>query len=101
TAGRAPRSDGEIVVDRHTASGHDLRVGDHVTVLLQGPPMPAPIGGIAKLGPADNLAGATLVAFDPVTAQTALKGGGKFDTIDVAANAGVTDAQLKAQIQSV
>jgi putative ABC transport system permease protein len=101
TAGRAPRSDGEIVVDRHTASGHDLRVGDHVTVLLQGPSMQATIVGIAKFGTADNLAGATLVAFDPVTAQTALKGGGKFDTIDVAANAGVTDDQLKAQIQSV
>src|SRR5205823_2450714 len=59
------------------------------------------IVGIAKFGTADNLAGATLVAFDPVTAQTVLNGGGKFDAIDVSAQAGVTPDELKSRIQQV
>ena len=63
--------------------------------------MQATIVGIAKFGTADNLAGATLVAFDPVTAQTVLNGGGKFDAIDVSAQAGVTPDELKSRIQQV
>src|SRR5713226_8895562 len=35
--GRLPSASGEIVVDAHTASAHDLHVGDQVKVLLQGP----------------------------------------------------------------
>ena len=99
--GHPPRTSGEIVVDRHTAEANDLHLGDHVTVLLQGPSMQATIVGIAKFGTADNLAGATLVAFDPVTAQTVLNGGGKFDAIDVSAQAGVTPDELKSRIQQV
>jgi putative ABC transport system permease protein len=99
--GRPPRSSGEIVVDAHTAEGHELRVGDRVTVLLQGPPMKATIVGIAGFGEADNLGGATLVAFDPRTAQIALNGQGKFDTIDVAAKAGVSPEELKSRIAKI
>ncbi len=39
--GRRPERAGEIGVDARTASAHDLRVGDRVTVLLQGPPVQA------------------------------------------------------------
>jgi putative ABC transport system permease protein len=98
--GTAP-SPGAVVVDRHTATTHDLHVGDHVTVLLQGPSMNVTISGIAKFGTADNLAGATLVAFDPVTAQKALNGHGKFDTIDASAQSGVSPDELKGRIQQV
>ncbi len=97
--GRAPRASGEIVVDAHTAKTHDLNVGDQVTVLLEGPPMKATIVGIAGFGQADNLGGATLVAFDPQTAQQALKGQGKFDEIDVTAQSGVSPEELRDRIQ--
>jgi putative ABC transport system permease protein len=99
--GRPPRGSGEIVVDAHTAARHDLRVGDRVTVLLQGPPMRATVVGIAGFGQADNLGGATLVAFDPRTAQAALNGGGRFDTIDVTAEPGVSAEELKHRIARV
>ena len=99
--GRAPRASGEIVVDAHTARSHDLRVGDQVTVLLEGPSMKATIVGIAGFGQADNLGGATLVAFDPQTAQTALNGQGKFDEIDVTAQSGVSPQELRDRIQRI
>jgi putative ABC transport system permease protein len=99
--GRPPRTSGEIVVDAHTAGSHDLHVGDRVTVLLQGPSMRATIVGIAGFGNADNLGGATLVAFDPATAQVVLNGHGKYDTIDVAAQPGVSPQELRGRVASV
>jgi putative ABC transport system permease protein len=99
--GRPPRASGEIVVDAGTARKHGLRVGDHVTVLLQGPSMQATIVGIAGFGTADNLGGATLVAFDTATAQQALNAPGEFDAIEVTAKQGVTPTELKIRIQRV
>jgi putative ABC transport system permease protein len=99
--GRAPQGSGQIVVDAHTAKAHDLHVGDTVTVLLQGPPMRATIVGIVGFGQADNLGGATLVAFDLPTAEVALNGGGKFDAIEVTAKPGVSPQVLKSRIAKV
>jgi putative ABC transport system permease protein len=99
--GRLPEKSGEIAVDAHTASKHDLRVGDQVKVLLQGPFIEATIVGIVGFGSADNLGGATLVGFDPQTAQTALNGGGKFDTIEVAAEPDVSPVELRDRIQAI
>ena len=44
-------------------------MGDRVQVLLAGPPQTFTISGIVPFGSADNLAGATLAAFDCRTAQ--------------------------------
>jgi putative ABC transport system permease protein len=99
--GRPPRASGEIVVDANTAEKRDLRVGDQVTVLLQGPSMRATIVGVAGFGQADNLGGATLIAFDSRTAQVALNGQGKFDEIDVTAEPGVSPEELRDRIQRV
>jgi putative ABC transport system permease protein len=100
-SGRKPQHEGEIAVDAATAKKHDINVGDHVTVLLQGPPMEATVVGIFGFGEADNLAGTTIVAFDPATAQVALNGGGKWDTIDVAAEPGVSPEELKSSITKI
>jgi putative ABC transport system permease protein len=99
--GRGPETTGEIAVDAGTAGENDLQVGDRVTVLLQGPPMEATIVGIFGFGEADNLGGATVVAFDPETAQTALNGNGAFDTIEVAAEPGVSPEELRSRVQEV
>ncbi|HJP65966.1 MAG TPA: FtsX-like permease family protein [Actinomycetota bacterium] len=98
-AGRQPERSGEIGIDAQTARKHHLGIGDRVTVLLQGPSMKATIVGIFGLGSADNLGGATLTVFDPQTAQKALNGGGKWDTINVAADAGVSPSGLRDRIQ--
>src|SRR5262245_10129785 len=99
--GRLPEREGEIGIDAATARKHDIAIGDDVTVLLEGPPMEATVVGIFGFGDADNLGGATLVGFDPATAQTALNGGGKFDTIDVAAEPDVSPDELKRRITKI
>jgi putative ABC transport system permease protein len=99
--GSPPRGPGQIVVDAATASKYDFHVGDRVKVLLQGPPMEATITGIAGFGESDSLLGATLVAFDPQTAQQALQGNGRWDDIRVAGLPGVSATDLRDRIQHV
>jgi len=99
--GSPPRGPGQIVVDAATASKYGFHVGDRVKVLLQGPPMEATITGIAGFGESDSLLGATLVAFDPQTAQQALQGNGAWDDIRVAAQPGVSATDLRDRIQHV
>jgi putative ABC transport system permease protein len=100
-AGRRPQTAGEIAIDAHTAQKYGFQLGDRVKVLLQGPPTEATIVGIFGFGSADNLGGATLVAFDSQTAQVALNGGGNYDTIDVAARPGVVPTDLRDRIQQI
>ena len=51
-------------MDAGTASKYHFHVGDRVRVLLIGPPRTFTISGIVTFGTANNLAGATLAAFD-------------------------------------
>jgi putative ABC transport system permease protein len=99
--GSPPRGPGQIVVDAATASKYGFHVGDRVKVLLQGPPIEATITGIAGFGESDSLLGATLVAFDPQTAQQALQGNGRWDDIRVAVQPGVSATDLRDRIQHV
>jgi putative ABC transport system permease protein len=70
-------------------------------VLVEGPSIHATIVGIFGFGSANNLLGATLVAFVPEQAQTALKGGGEWDSVSVAADPGVSPTVLRDRIQQV
>jgi putative ABC transport system permease protein len=100
-AGQPPQSSGQVVIDAATAEKHGFQVGDRTRVLLEGPAMDVTIVGIAGFGTADNLGGATLVAFDPQTAQKALNGNGAYDDVQVAAQPGVSPAALRDRIQKI
>lgn len=101
TAGNGPRAPNEIAIDRRTATDHGFHVGDRVSVLLQGGTKQFDLVGIFKFGSADNLAGATLTAFYPSTAQQEFNKVGKWDTIDVAAKSGVSSTELRQRIADV
>jgi putative ABC transport system permease protein len=99
--GRAPVRDGEVVVDAGTARSHNLAVGESVKVLFRTGTGQFTIVGVAGFGQADNLAGATIAVFDLSTAQRAFGKEGAFDTIDVAADTGVTGAELRSRVARV
>lgn len=99
--GRRPRADGEVAIDAATAKEQGFEVGEEVTVLFEGPSETFTIAGIAGYGDADNLAGATLAAFDLPTAQRALDAEGEFDSISVAGEEGVRAADLRDRITAV
>jgi putative ABC transport system permease protein len=96
--GGPPTTPGDVVMDYGTAQKYGFSVGEPVRILLQGPTRTFTITGIAKFGTADNLAGATLAAFDVPTAQALLGSVGQFDAIDVAAQPGADKATVQRAI---
>jgi len=96
--GKLPDGPGQVAMDAHTAEKHHFTVGDKVTILLQGPPQEFRITGTVGFGSADNLAGATLAAFDQETAKKVLNRKDSYDEIDVVAAPGVTPEQLRDRV---
>lgn len=99
--GRRPNGGNEVAIDRATASKHGLHVGDRVKILFKGPAREFTITGIVKFGDADNLAGATLAAFDTQTAQDVVGTDGQFDSISVVADDGTDVEALGREISKI
>ncbi len=96
---KPPTSDDQIVVDRHSANKAHLHVGDRVTVLSTKAPKVYTLVGIARFGTADSLAGASIVLFTEPEAQRLANAPNQYDEIAVAAEPGVSQTQLKANLQ--
>ena len=88
-------------MDAGTAQKYHFVVGDHVRVLLAGPPRTFLITGLVRFGTADNLAGATLAAFDLSTAQQLFGLAGKVDAVDVLTTPGADKAVVQHAIAEV
>jgi putative ABC transport system permease protein len=100
-AGRFPQRDGEVTLDRSTADKEHLEVGDTIGVSGQTDERPFKIVGIARYGEVNSLGGATIGLYTVPVAQELLDKKGRLDTIAVAADPGVTDAQLKDALEPV
>ena len=98
SAGAAPTSAHDVVMDAGTAEKYHFAVGDRVQVLLAGPPQTFTISGIVKFGTADNLAGATIAAFNLPTAQRVFGEEGRFDAIDVLTTPGAEKSKVQHAI---
>ena len=98
TEGSGPTTSHDVVVDLGTAQKYDFKAGQTVRILLPVASRTFTITGIARFGTADNLAGATLAAFDIPTAQAVLGDVGKFDTINVVTQPGADKAAVQRAI---
>lgn len=99
--GRPPEGREEVVVDARTARTQGFEVGDRITVLTQVEPREYEVVGIAGLGEADNLGGATLAVFDLATAQELFQKEGEVDSVDVAAEDGFSTDDLRERLEDV
>ena len=99
--GHPPRTSDQVVMDQGTAQKYGFKVGDRVKILLQGPTRTFTIVGVARFGTANNLAGATLAAFDLPTAQRLLGQVGKFNAINIVASPGANKNQVQHSIAQV
>jgi putative ABC transport system permease protein len=99
--GTAPTTSHDVVIDEGTANTYHFHVGDQVRILLTGPTQSFTVTGIVTFGSADNLAGATIAAFDLPTAQKIFGEVGKVDDISILAKPGVNKAHLQAAIKNV
>jgi putative ABC transport system permease protein len=98
SAGRAPTSPHDVVMDAGTAQKYHFAVGDRVRVLLAGPPQVFTISGIVRFGTANNRAGATIAAFQLPTAQRLFGQVGNYQAIDVLTAPGVDKARVRHAI---
>jgi putative ABC transport system permease protein len=99
-SGTGPTTPNAVVMDDGTAKKYHFVVGDRVRVLLLGPPQTFTISGIVRFGTADNLAGATLAAFDLPTAQSLFGETGRYNAIDVLVQPGSDKATVQHAIAS-
>ncbi len=97
-SGRAPRSDREVVLDQSTVDAEGWALGDEVTVMAGGNPVPLTLVGVATFGDLGGVPGSPLVAVQDRAAQQYFAQPGWYDTIVVAADDGVEAADLVTEI---
>lgn len=95
--GRRPVGPDEVAIDAGTAKEFHFKVGDPIKILLRGPAQEFRIAGTVKVGSADNLAGATIAAFEMPTAQVVLDRRGAYDAVD-ASTGGASQAAVRDRI---
>ena len=96
--GDPPRGDDQVVFDKGTADDGGFGVGDQATVLVQGAPLEVTVSGIARIGGADSPGGASFTMFTTEAAQRFVGEVGKFDSISIAAEDGVSQDELAERI---
>ena len=99
--GRAPISSGEVAIDIATAESQNLGVGNEIQIQTIGGVDTFTVVGLANFGSEDNLAGATLAAFELGQAQELFDLEGQLSTIDVLAADGVDPDALVAELSIV
>jgi putative ABC transport system permease protein len=99
-SGRAPKGDGEVVIDAATAKNENFELGDKVKI-QSSQTGTYTVVGIVGFGSADNLAGATFVLWDMPTAQRMLHRLGEYDEIAVRATEGVSRPELVTRLSQV
>ena len=94
--GRAP-GNGEAMVDIDTAAKYNIAIGDTITIRSLQPQEDFQVSGITRWGQ-DNGGGAVFVLIDTVTAQRLFNYPDSFLAITVAAQPGIDEAQLAAEL---
>jgi putative ABC transport system permease protein len=100
SSGTAPRAAADVVIDKTTADSEHFSIGDRVRIITASGSAEYRMVGIVAFGTQNNLAGATIAAFTPATAQTAFDSRGRFATVGVTSDAGVSEAALARRIQA-
>lgn len=98
TDGRAPTSDGEIVIDRGTAEDTDFGVGDQVQVQTQTGADTYEVTGVVRFGATDSPGGSTYVMWTTEEAQRVIGEEGRYAAIGAVAEDGVSQDELAASI---
>jgi putative ABC transport system permease protein len=100
TDGRPPQSREEVAVDALTADRYDFEIGDPLTVAGETGAKDYRVVGVAKFGEVESFGGAATVIATLAEAQRITAKEGRFDTISVAAEDGVTPGALARRVDA-
>jgi putative ABC transport system permease protein len=98
--GRWPAGSEEVVIDERVADEQRLAIGDQIGVAAVGPAQEFEIAGIAKYGDLSSIGGATFAIFDIPTAQALLDKKRQLDSVQAAAEDGVTTEELVGRMRA-
>ena len=93
--------DGDVVIDKTTASRKHYAVGDTIGVQSEGPVRRFRVSGIVRFGSAASLGGATLAGFSLPNAQDLFDKHGQLDEISIAKKPGTTQAALLREVRGI
>ena len=99
--GRAPREEFDVVVDEVTFPKLGLEVGDPLVVLTPQGEVDSTLVGVFRFGETGGLAGATITAFRPDTAQRLFAAPDQWQFIAAATDEGYTDEQVAEAVADV
>ena len=99
-AGRAPRADDEVVIDKLSADRGKLEVGDETTILVKSGVEPVTVVGITKFGELDSPGGASFVGFTQATAERVITAPGEFNGVVVVGEEGLSQTELRDRIDA-
>ncbi len=101
--GREPQAAGEVVIDRFTADRGDLAVGDR-TFVTNTPGegnFDVEVVGIATFGDTDSPGGSTNVMLTTADAEREFGEDGRFDSISLRADSGITEDAIRDRVANV
>jgi putative ABC transport system permease protein len=101
TSGTAPEAPDDVVINARTATDGHLVVGQQIQVSFKASAAQNfVISGIATFGGQSSIATEGFALFTLPTAESILEANSTFDVIDVSAQSGVTDLQLRDRVAS-
>jgi putative ABC transport system permease protein len=99
-SGSAPAGPGEVAIDATSAAEHDIALGSTIDILFRGPTREFTVVGTVGFGGEKDLGGTTSAYFETKTAQDVLGFAGQYESINVRAEDGVSDAALAERLDA-
>ena len=99
--GEPPANPGEVAINKGTADDENLKIGDRVSLVGRAGRENFTISGLATFGDVESLGGATVSVVTLPRAQVLADQPGQVDSIQVAAEPGVTPTDLVRRIEAV
>jgi putative ABC transport system permease protein len=97
--GEPPASPQEVAINKGTADDEGLKIGDRVSLVGRTGRKDFRISGLATFGDVESLGGATVAVVTLPVAQDLADQRGKVDSIQVAADSGVTPQELVTRLE--
>src|SRR6202167_584734 len=98
--GHMPSPADQVAIDEATAHREHLRLGQQIVIAGRAPARRYTIAGIAKFAGSESFGGTSVVLVVPQQAQYVAGEPGRYDSINVAASAGVSPQELAARVRA-
>jgi putative ABC transport system permease protein len=98
--GHLPIAPDELAIDQATAQRKHLRIGQRLVVAGRAPARTYTISGIAKFAGSESFGGTSIAILTLAQAQYVANKPGEYDSINVAATAGVAPEQLASRVRA-